>query len=112
MHSGIFIFIAIRLLIYLLREDEKVPAKNDNNGIEYLVNGKRLQVPHIDRCRELLNIPDDKLLTDKEINNAYFRFYKDVAALREKVHVYIDVAELRAAKSYLLDRWAYMAHKN
>ena len=112
MPYGLLFFVIVKLIIYLLKEHEKTPEVNYNTGIEYLVNGKNIQMPHIHRCRKLLGILGDKVLTDKDIYTAYFHVYNEVAELREEVQVFIDVAELRAAKSYLLDRWAYMAYKN
>lgn len=112
MHYGPFIILLVRLIIYLLKEDEKIPEMNRQTGIEYLVNGKRIQLPHIHHCRKLLGIQDDKALTDEDIKHAYCQVYYEVAEQRVSTPVVIDVAELRAAKFYLLDRWAYMAHKN
>ncbi len=112
MHYGPFIILLVRLIIYLLKEEEKIPEMNRQTEIEYFVNGKKIQMAHIHNCKKILGIQNDKVLTDKDINNAYFNVYNEVAELREKVQVYIDIAELRAAKSYLQDRWSYLAFKN
>lgn len=102
----------IELIVYLLKEEEKIPVMNRQTEIEYFVNGKKIQMAHIHHCKKILGIQNDKVLTDKDINNAYFRVYNEVAELRKNVRVYIDVSELRAAKFYLLDRWSYLAHTN
>jgi len=43
---------------------------------------------------------------------AYYQVHEEVAQLRRSTAVFVDVAELRAAKCYLLDRWACLAFKN
>lgn len=108
----LILFAVLELIIYLLKEEEKIPEMNRQTGIKFLVNGKNIQMSHIHHCRKLLEIDDNKVLTDYDIKHAYSHVYFVVAERRVIAPVIIDVAELRAAKFYLLDRWAYLAYKN
>jgi len=112
MSYGLIFFILVRFFIFLINESYKTPCEKENMGPAYRVNEKNIQISHIHHCKKLLGLAEKKVITDEDIKHAYNQVYNEVAELRISTPVFIDVAELRAAKCYLLDRWAYMAHPN
>lgn len=112
MAYALVFFIVVKLIVYLV-QDEAIPlTQNSISRGQYLVNGKKIEVPHMQHCRTLLGIGQDEPLSEPGIKQAYYQVHEEVAELRRSRAVVIDVAELWAAKYYLLDRWAYMAHQN
>ena len=112
MPYALIFFIMVKLIVYLLQDEEKPLPKNRLHGVQYLVNGKKIEVSHMQHCRTLLGIGHNEVLSDTSIKQAYYQVHEEVAQLRRSTAVVIDVAELRAAKCYLMDRWACLAFKN
>ena len=91
--------------------DTPIPPP-DANKIMLFVNGKPIVGSFLMHYLRLLRLQHHKEITDRTIHQAHYDLFERIIAIRQTQPLRVDVAELRAAKSYLLDRWKLLAHKN
>lgn len=80
--------------------------------MRYYVNGKEIDATHTGRSLDLLNLLGTKNITPEIISEHYQQIFEDIIEQRKTQLVQIDMDELRAAKQYLLDKWAYVGNEN
>lgn len=78
----------------------------------YLSNGKQIPAPHVAYYTVLLGLGEFLPINLKKIQKAYFKRFEEVAEQRKHRGVLLDVAELKAAKDFLTDRYNYTAYLN
>lgn len=91
--------------------DTPIPPPHEKR-ILLFVNGKPIAGSYLTHYLRLLQLQYHKEITDRTIHQAHYDLFERIIAIRQTRPIRVDVAELRAAKSYLLDRWMLLAHKN
>lgn len=90
----------------------------DNNRFDwlgtylYLSNGREIPAPHIAYYIVALGLEDDPSIRPKTIDKAYYKCLQDVALLQKDQPVKVDIAGLKAARNFLMDRYCYMGFLN
>jgi hypothetical protein len=125
----------IWLIFYLLKEYDKknlvtkpkihVPFRRDSQieddpfkggvpikKIYFFSNNRLLNEPHIFYYFNMLRLQDCKEITDETIDDAAFKRYALINKVAYNKNWPIASRDIYAAKAYLIDRWAYMAHLN
>lgn len=122
-HYFLLIFLFVRLLVYFNKEQSAVPEPIIQNidppvlpsgekKILFFVNGNPIRGSYLSYYLRLLRLQHHAEITDRTIHQAHYDLFEHIIAIRQTQPLRVDVAELRAAKSYLLDRWMLLAHKN
>ena len=108
-------FIAFYFIVKYLLQIKGKPAANPiqekKAAIKYFVNDKEVSQNHLDHSRNVLKFYN-YAVSDADIRRAYFGVLSDVAEVRKKRAVKIDMIELKSAREYLHDRWCYLVSKN
>jgi len=78
----------------------------------YIVNYMIIDRSHIIHAKEKLGLMGADRITKETINHAYSDLFSNISERRRSEPVIIDIAELRATKLYMLDRWVYLTHEN
>ena len=109
---GMFIYLVFKTLI---KSTETKPGQINcisASRIKFTVNRKEIDATHTWHSLEKLNLLGIKNITPKIISEHYHQIFEEIIEQRRTQLVKIDVAELRAAKQYLLDKWEYLANEN
>ena len=110
--SGIIFFI-ICLLIKAYLEAFFTKEETASKPLIYEVNGKQTPIPMERYYIELLGLSLFKSITIEIIAEAYYHKLSEVADRRLSGEtIYFDIAELKAAKAYLVDACEYLGSKN
>jgi hypothetical protein len=80
--------------------------------IYFFSNNRLLNEPHIFYYFNMLRLQDCKEITDETIDDAAFKRYALINKVAYNKNWPIASRDIYAAKAYLIDRWAYMAHLN
>ena len=76
------------------------------------MNDKEIPVCHEQFCLDKLDLNNHEIIDDSIINKAYYKFFDDVKELRNNDDVQVDIAGIKAVRSYMIDRWEYLAFRN
>ena len=109
---GIFIYLVFKALIELTETKSGQINCNTATSVRFIVNGKEIDSTHTWHCLDKLNLLGTKNITPELISEHYHQLFEDIIEQRKTEFVKIDIAELRAAKQYLLDKWKYEANLN
>lgn len=121
MHIWFIIFIVWKLILFLQDSDNKVFVRKtdlvenrlfSNPSIKYFLNDKEIPVCHEQFCLDKLDLNNHEIIDDSIINKAYYKFFDDVKELRNNDDVQVDIAGIKAVRSYMIDRWEYLAFRN
>ena len=113
------IFWMIILLIKEYNKESSTPEptkKNEDIGpiwhVQHFSNGRLLNTRHLFYYCDLLNLSNEKHITNKTIENAADNRYALINKIDLDENWPIATRDVIAAKSYLIDRWYYMNHLN
>ena len=95
-------------------ESAEVPFKGSFKGkeINYFSNNRLVNEPHLFYYFNMLSLQDCALITDETIEYAAVERYALINKVDDNNNWPIASRDVHAAKSYLLDRWAYMTYLN
>ena len=109
---GVIIFLIIFILKYLLKEDE-IAEKPIRKKYMYETNCKNDHVSLEQYYLQILGLSNCKSINPKLVDKAYYDKLGAIADRRlEGETIVVDIAELRAAKAYLIDTCNYLGGKN
>ena len=109
---GIIIYLVFKALIKSTVTKSGQINCNSASRIKFTVKGKEIDATHTYHSLEKLNLLGIKNISPKIISEHYHQIFEEIIEQRRTQLVKIDVAELRAAKQYLLDKWSYVANEN
>lgn len=95
-------------------EPTEVPFKSDfkRKEINYFSNNRLVNEPHLFYYFNMLSLQDCAQITDETIEYAAIERYALINKIDDANNWPIASRDVHAAKSYLLDRWAYMTYLN
>ena len=111
MYAVLFLVIT-HILYQLLKEDDKVVQPTGKKCL-YETKGKNDHVSLEQYYLQILGLSNCKSINPKLVDRAYYDKLGAIAARRlEGETIVVDIAELRAAKAYLIDTCNYLGGKN
>ena len=78
----------------------------------YLSNGREIPAPHIAYYIVALGLEEAQSIGPKTIDKAYYKCLREVAQQRKEQPVKVDIAGLKAARNFLMDRYCYVGFLN
>jgi len=106
------IYLVLKALIELTETKSGQINCNAAPSIKFTVNGNEIDATHTWHSLDKLNLLTTKNITPEIISEHYQQLFEEIIEQRKTQLVKIDIAELRAAKQYLLDKWKYVANEN
>ena len=113
-HVFMICFGAYHIYRYADRVFDPKPVKKqktEKKHIQYLVNEKEIDVPHHIYYKQMLDLYGKNDITDSRIREESSRKLEEIANYIDKLPV-VDVRDVKAARSFLLDQWAYFVRLN
>jgi hypothetical protein len=93
-------------------ENENRKELNTHRYIEYKSNERVIEYNHFYHYIITLDLMEAKLIDDKMITHQATKINSLINAMEQDDEHPISIVDIKAAKSYLLDRWAYITSVN